>query len=133
MLEKKLEDMDSQEVFDRFIATGDYEDLNNPEVQRLLIKHGYVDVLTDMIYVITDKQVIKDIFSSNLFENKNITFKQGKIEGIKFVEIENGKKHLLEPMLVEVIEFVEKESKEKFLLDRRSDLGIRGKRCNKGK
>ena len=38
---KNLEAYSKQNVFERYIVYGSEEELNNPAIQRLLIKHGY--------------------------------------------------------------------------------------------
>ena len=74
-----LADYTAQDVQDRYIAYGSEEELNQPEIQALLIKHNYVDILTSgIVDFIDNKEVIKDIFASNLFEDKNIKFIQGR-------------------------------------------------------
>ena len=86
----KLEDMDAEEICDRYIAMGSIEELNTPEIQRAIIKAGYVDMLIDTVNIITNKQTIRDIFASNLFEDQSIKFMQGRIENItSAVESEN--------------------------------------------
>lgn len=64
-----LADMTKQQVFDRFIAYGDREELNNPEIQKVLIQSGYANELMDMVTIITDEEVIKLLYQSKAFEN----------------------------------------------------------------
>ena len=45
---KKLEDYSKEDVFERYIVYGSEEELNNPTIQRLLIKHGYTKELIEM-------------------------------------------------------------------------------------
>jgi len=45
---KELEDYSKQDVFERYIIYGSEEELNNPTIQRLLIKHGYTKELLEM-------------------------------------------------------------------------------------
>lgn len=45
---KELEDYSKQDVFERYIVYGSEEELNNPTIQRLLIKHGYTKELIEM-------------------------------------------------------------------------------------
>ena len=45
---KELEDYSKQDVFERYIVYGSEEELNNPAIQRLLIKHGYTKELLEM-------------------------------------------------------------------------------------
>lgn len=64
-----LADMTKQQVFDRFIAYGNSEELNNPEIQKVLIQNGYANELMDMVTIITDEEVIKLLYQSKAFEN----------------------------------------------------------------
>lgn len=45
---KNLEAYSKQNVFERYIVYGSEEELNNPTIQRLLIKHGYTKELIEM-------------------------------------------------------------------------------------
>lgn len=45
---KKLENYSKQDVFERYIVYGSEEELNNPTIQMLLIKHGYTKELIEM-------------------------------------------------------------------------------------
>ena len=45
---KNLEDYSKQDVFERYIVYGSEKELNNPTIQRLLIKHGYTKDLLEM-------------------------------------------------------------------------------------
>lgn len=52
-----------QDLFDRYIAYGTTEELNNPKIQRLLIKHGYIQELLEVAPNI-DNEVMEEIFES---------------------------------------------------------------------
>jgi len=45
---KELKNYSKQDVFERYIVYGSEEELNNPTIQRLLIKHGYTKELIEM-------------------------------------------------------------------------------------
>ena len=45
---KELENYSKQDVFERYIVYGSEEELNNPTIQRLLIKYGYTKELLEM-------------------------------------------------------------------------------------
>lgn len=45
---KKHEDYSKQDVFERYIVYGSEQELNNPTIQRMLIKHGYTKELIEM-------------------------------------------------------------------------------------
>ena len=81
----KLADMTRQQVFDRFIAYGNEEELNNPEIQKVLIQNGYANELMDMVTIITDEEVIKMLYQSKALENYNksgLRLYHGKISEI---------------------------------------------------
>lgn len=84
---KPIEEWSKQDVFDRYIAYSDDNELRNPDIQKLLIQHGYIDELTSIISsVITDNEVIEKILSSDFVKNENIILKNGKIKKISFEE-----------------------------------------------
>ncbi len=56
-----LEQYTKQDILDRFIAYGTEEELNSPEIQKLLIKHGYIQELLEMTTNI-DNEVMEEIF-----------------------------------------------------------------------
>ena len=81
----KLADMTKQQVFDRFIAYGNEEELNNPEIQKVLIQNGYANELMHMVTIITDEEVIKMLYQSKSLENYNksgLRLYHGKISEI---------------------------------------------------
>ena len=45
---KELENYSKQDVFERYIVYGSEQELNNPTIQRLLIKHGFTKELIKM-------------------------------------------------------------------------------------
>lgn len=58
-----LEQYTKQELFDRYVAYGSKEELNNPKIQRLLIKHGYIQELLEVAPNI-DNEVMEEIFKT---------------------------------------------------------------------
>ena len=108
---KKLEDMKSQDIFDRYIAYGTEEELNTPEIQQALIHYGYVKTLMEMVNFITDKQVIADILKSELLKNENILTMQGQAK-LWIIE------HLQEPRERTLsFEFIDKDTGERIILE----------------
>ena len=73
----KLEEMTSEDI-DGYLAYGTEEELNNPEFQRILVQRNYITDLMDSVDIITDREVIKAILSSNAF----------KEDGYKIIEAE---------------------------------------------
>ena len=60
---KELEDYSKQDVFERYIVYGSEKELNNPIIQRLLIKHRYTKELIKMATNISNN-IIDEIQSS---------------------------------------------------------------------
>ena len=110
----ELEDMTAQDVLDRYIAYGTDEDLNNPEIQNLFIKFGYIDELINSVQgVITDKKVIEKILSSNVLDDNNIIAKKGRIQEIELLE----DSELPEDVCWMNISFLDENNKESILRD----------------
>ena len=87
-----LADMTKEQVFDRFIVYGNREELNTPEIQKVLIQNGYANELMDMVTIITDDEVIKMLYQSKAFENYNklgIRLFHGKLLEIKLEKNED--------------------------------------------
>lgn len=83
----KLEDMTAQDVFDRYIGYGDNKELNNIEIQKLLLKHNYIEYLISSVEtIITNKTVIEKITSSDLFKDSKYHLIRGRIENIEIIE-----------------------------------------------
>lgn len=94
---KRLEDYTKEDVIDRYIAYGTEEELKTPQVQRLLIKHKLYSELMECTDIIEDKQVIQDLLSSDIFNNKNIYLIEGKILNIEkkiLLSTLNNKDHI---------------------------------------
>jgi len=128
-----IEQMDSQTLFDRYIANGSNEELGNPIIQRLLIQHGHVDAFTEVgPNIITDKEVIKDIFKSNLLEDETITYKEGRIDNVVPVIEDEGIPNSTDKIYRVYIEFEDSKTQEKCTLKRRYILhNKRDKRIQK--
>ncbi len=78
------------DVFDRYVGYGSPEEIKNPKVQKLFIKHGLYEELINLVdNVITDKEVVEKILNSNIFENKELKKITGKIKDIKIFDIED--------------------------------------------
>ena len=99
----KLEDMTKQEIFDRFIAYGSYEEINNSKIQKLLIKNGYANELLDMVTIITDEEVIKMLYENRVFEKNNET--EIRLYHGKLLEIKAEKNDDIFNMNYEFLEF----------------------------
>lgn len=87
---KPQEQWTKDDVFDRYVGYGSPEEIENPEVQKLFIKHVFFDELINLVNnVITDKEVIEKILNSNIFEKKELKKIRGKIKEIKIFDIED--------------------------------------------
>lgn len=83
----KLEDMTEQDLFDRYIAYGTPEELNNTEIQRQLIKYGYLEYLIHIVNKLeVTEEIIGEMTSSELFETKGYMIKRGTIEHIEIAK-----------------------------------------------
>lgn len=78
---KKLEDYTKQDVLDRYVAYGSEKELQDPTIQRLLIKFDFIDSFIDTVDIITDKQVIKDLLNKQVQKN-NLSIIVGEIINI---------------------------------------------------
>lgn len=89
---KPKEQCTKDDVFDRYVGYGSPEEIENPEVQKLFIKHGLFDELINLVNnVITDKEVIEKILKSNIFKKNELKKIRGKIKDINISEIEDDK------------------------------------------
>lgn len=79
---KRIEDYTKEDTLD-YYAYATEEEMNMPKVQQILIKHKLYEELLNSIDIITDKAVIQDLLSSDLFKDKNNTIIEGKIIDIQ--------------------------------------------------
>ena len=89
---KPQEQWTKDDVFDRYVGYGRPEEIENPEVQKLFIKHELYEELINLVNnVVTDKEVVEKIFNSNMFEKKELKKIKGKIKDINISEIKDDK------------------------------------------
>lgn len=110
----ELENMTEDEVFERYLIGGTSEELDEPVIQRLLIKNGFANILVGSVLFITDEQVIEDIYTSGLIEDKNYIFIQGKIKSMEFNEVDTDK-HIFN---LGKFTIIENETKKEYILNR---------------
>ena len=67
------------DIEERFVAYGTDEELQDPTIQRLLIKHDFIDSFIDAVDIITDKQVIQDLLADEVVKKNNLTILVGEI------------------------------------------------------
>lgn len=84
---KTFSEWTDQDVFDRYVAYGDDKELDEPNVQNLLIEHGYIDELINLVdNVIYDESIIKKILNSEAIKKEKYIVRKGKIKNIAFSE-----------------------------------------------
>lgn len=82
---KPFSEWTDQDVFDRYVAYSDDKELDEPNVQNLLIEHGYIDELINLAdNVIYDESIVKKILNSEAIEKYIV--RKGKIKNIVFSE-----------------------------------------------
>ena len=75
----KLEDYTKRDIEERFVAYGTDEELQDSTIQRLLIKHDFIDSFIDAVDIITNKQVIQDLLADEVVKKNNLTIIVGEI------------------------------------------------------
>lgn len=84
---KPVSEWTDQDLFDRYVAYGDYKELDEPSVQKLLIEHGYIDELINLVdNVIYDESIIKEILNSEVIQKEKYIVRKGKIDKMIFSE-----------------------------------------------
>lgn len=84
----KLEDITEEEIYTLFLSDEtEVRDLYKPEIQQLLIKHGFISSLLRKVDYIYDKQVIKDLLSSKDYAESNLTIKPITITSIEMITL----------------------------------------------
>lgn len=66
------------EFSERYIA-GNEGDIEDAEVQKLWVEYGFTNILIESIDIITDKDVVNKIFTSDIWKSKKYILKEGKI------------------------------------------------------
>lgn len=84
----KLEDITEEEIYTLFLSDEtEVRDLYKPEIQQLLIKHGFISSFLRKVDYIYDKQVIKDLLSSKDYAESNLTIKPITITSIEMITL----------------------------------------------
>ena len=84
---KTLEELSSQDIFDRYFVYGTEKEQNNPVIQKLMIEHGYTGPLLDTIDIITDKEVEMKVLKSRINESINLKLVKGYLKKIEATEV----------------------------------------------
>ena len=91
---------------------GTEEELNNSEIQKALLEHGYISELLEMTNFITDRQVISDILHKYLLKIEPTTLIFGQAKEMWVIE------HLQEPKERKLsFEFLDTDTDEKIILE----------------
>ena len=94
------------------LPTGTEEELNTPEIQEVLLQHGYIEELFEMTNFITDKQVISDILHKYLLKIEPTTLIFGQATEMWVIE------HLQDPKERKLsFEFLDTDTDKKILLE----------------
>ena len=111
---KVMKHYTEQDIANHYIVAGTDKQLNTPKVQKLLLKYGYVKELLEMVDIITCKEVVKDILSSKLLEDKTISIIKGRITSIQFTKFE-----IVPEYRISTIKFINAENQEELILKRK--------------
>ena len=84
---KTLEELSSQDIFDRYFVYGTEKEQNNPVIQKLMIEHGYTGNLLDTIDTIIDKEVEIKVLESRITESINLKPVKGYVKKIEATEV----------------------------------------------
>ena len=84
---KTLEELSSQDIFDRYFVYGTEKEQNNPVIQKLMIEHGYTGNLLDTIDTITDKEVERKVLESRITKSINLKPVKGYVKKIEAREV----------------------------------------------
>jgi len=112
-----IEDMTEEDIYILYL-TGtlhqeEIESLHKPEIQQLLIKHGFIKAfLHFLVDYIKDKQVIKDLLSSKEFTEANFIIKPVTITNIEIEKLdENFSKYYI------TIQFIDKKTQTSYSIE----------------
>ena len=109
----KLEDLTEEDIYILYLSQEtDIEDLYKPEIQQLLIKHGFINSLLKQVDYICDKQVIKNLFKNKQFVNLDFIIRSVSITNIEIIELEDvlGWYYI-------IFHFIDKENQETYSIE----------------
>ena len=115
----KLEDMKSQDIFDRFIIYGNVAELNNYEVQKQIVKYDYTEYLINILgEITTNETIIAEMLQSTCFKNNNYTIVTGTIEDIEIVK----KQELPNTFSCAIVTLLDRNTKSKLKIEYVDDI-----------
>ena len=98
------------EFSERYIA-GNEGDIEDAEVQKLWVEYGFTNILIESIDIITDKDVVNKIFTSDIWKSKKYILKEGKINNIRKID-----KEIVEHLYEVEVKFLDKNGHDKYEL-----------------
>lgn len=102
--------MTQNEFFEKYVV-GYEGDIENPVTQKLWVEYGFTNILIESIDIVTDKDVVKKILTSDIWKNNEYSLKEGKINNIRKID-----KELVEHLYEIEVEFLDKNGHDKYEL-----------------
>lgn len=102
--------MTQNEFFEKYVV-GYEGDIENPVTQKLWVEYGFTNILIESIDIVTDKDVVKKILTSDIWKNNEYSLKEGKINNIRKID-----KELVEHLYEVEVEFLDKNGHDKYEL-----------------
>ena len=102
--------MTQNEFFEKYVV-GYEGDIENSVTQKLWVEYGFTNILIESIDIVTDKDVVKKILTSDIWKNNAYSLKEGKINNIRKID-----KELVEHLYEVEVEFFDKNGHDKYEL-----------------
>ena len=102
--------MTQNEFFEKYVV-GYEGDIENSVTQKLWVEYGFTNILIESIDIVTDKDVVKKILTSDIWKNNAYSLKEGKINNIRKID-----KELVEHLYEVEVEFLDKNGHDKYEL-----------------
>ena len=85
--------------------------IENPVTQKLWVEYGFTNILIESIDIVTYKDVVKKILTSDIWKSNEYSLKEGKINNIRKIN-----KELVEHLYEVEVEFLDKNRHDKYEL-----------------
>lgn len=108
--------MTQNEFFEKYVV-GYEGDIENSVTQKLWVEYGFTNILIESIDIVTDKDVVKKILTSDIWKNNAYSLKEGKINNIRKID-----KELVEHLYEVEVEFLDKNGHDKYELKGLCDM-----------
>ena len=102
--------MTQNEFFEKYVV-GYEGDIENSVTQKLWVEYGFTNILIESIDIVTDKDVVKKILTSDIWKNNAYSLKEGKINNIRKID-----KELVEHLYEVEVEFLDKNGHDQYEL-----------------